>query len=358
MIADVRGQPLPAVEACRRRGAKFPAPALSGSCTREPPPVRPRSSTSPRSPSSRRSSSSPGRRWAHQTSASSSRASCGSRSASSAVTCARTRMAKRGRARAVPDEVGPDGPRGSATAFSIEVGRRRDADRHAAAPTGRSASCGAAGGSGRRGRRRRARGRLRARCGFEAGADGAVARRGSRARAAGSSRTGPRPIASSSTRVRNTFDERRVPAGVALARGRHRVSGRGRDRRRPQRREHAATSSAPRAPRPRRSAAASRATARSPSTRVTLDGASSRWPMMPTIGTGKRDWIVEYTFDRDGAARARVPPRRARRTAASELTETVARLDLRDPANLAAARAVARRALPWPPNALAAGARR
>jgi hypothetical protein len=83
--------------------------------------------------------------------------------------------------------------------------------------------------------------------------------------------------------------------------------------------------------------------------RVTLEGELT-WPMMPTVGSGKFEAIAEYTFNRDGprelVLRMGVPSKLGQ-----ELTETVGRLDLRDPQNLAAARAVLDAALPWPPDA-------
>jgi hypothetical protein len=73
------------------------------------------------------------------------------------------------------------------------------------------------------------------------------------------------------------------------------------------------------------------------------------WPVLSTAGHGTNQWVVEYTFDRHG------PRELAFRTATPsdwnhQLTETVGRLDLRDPGNLAAARSLVDAAFPWPPD--------
>ena len=87
---------------------------------------------------------------------------------------------------------------------------------------------------------------------------------------------------------------------------------------------------------------------------VTLYGrlgaeAEVTWPFRPTTGTGRAQVLVEYTYDRGG------PRELAFRTAApsdsgAKVTDSVARLDLRDPGNLAVARALVDVSWPWPTN--------
>jgi hypothetical protein len=87
---------------------------------------------------------------------------------------------------------------------------------------------------------------------------------------------------------------------------------------------------------------------------VTLYGrlgaeAELSWPLAPTVGTGRAEVLVEYTYDRSGprelAFRTAVPGERG-----SRLTETVSRLDLRDAGNRAVARQLVDTAWPWPAN--------
>jgi hypothetical protein len=73
-------------------------------------------------------------------------------------------------------------------------------------------------------------------------------------------------------------------------------------------------------------------------------------PFVPSpLGHGREEWVVEYTFGRAG-------PREIafRRGDASDggkrVSETVMRLDLREPANLAVARPLIDTRLPWPPD--------
>ncbi|MDA0178898.1 hypothetical protein OJ997_01220 [Solirubrobacter phytolaccae] len=87
--------------------------------------------------------------------------------------------------------------------------------------------------------------------------------------------------------------------------------------------------------------------------RATLDGPELARALMPTIGRGREDWVVEYTFDGNGPrelAFRRVEPS----DRDSRQTETVARLDLRDPTNAAAARPLLDARLPWGPEERAA----
>ena len=82
--------------------------------------------------------------------------------------------------------------------------------------------------------------------------------------------------------------------------------------------------------------------------RAAVDGPELALPLLPSIGRGHDEWLGEYTFSRSGpreiAFRRADPDRLGRR-----LTETVARLDLRDPANYAVARPLLEARLPWPP---------
>ncbi|MDA0169136.1 hypothetical protein OJ998_08575 [Solirubrobacter taibaiensis] len=80
--------------------------------------------------------------------------------------------------------------------------------------------------------------------------------------------------------------------------------------------------------------------------RVATDGPELTLPLMPSKGLGKQEWLAEVTLSPDG-------PREIafRRAAAgdmdSTLTETVYRLDLRDPANRAVAAPLLAAKLPW-----------
>lgn len=92
--------------------------------------------------------------------------------------------------------------------------------------------------------------------------------------------------------------------------------------------------------------------------RVATDGPELQVALMPSQGVGKREWLAEITVGPDG-------PREIafRHAVASELdskvTETVSRLDLRDPANRAVAAPLLAMKLPWVDRAaIAAVARR
>jgi hypothetical protein len=80
--------------------------------------------------------------------------------------------------------------------------------------------------------------------------------------------------------------------------------------------------------------------------RVSTDGPELRLPLTPAKGLGKQEWLAEITLGPDG-------PREVafRRASASELdskiTETVHRLDLRDPGNRAVAAPLLAMKLPW-----------
>ena len=68
--------------------------------------------------------------------------------------------------------------------------------------------------------------------------------------------------------------------------------------------------------------------------RSALDGPEASVPLLPSRGRGRDEWMVEYTFGRDGPRE--IAFRRAWPEAHGDrVAETVARLDLRDPANLA-----------------------
>ena len=71
-------------------------------------------------------------------------------------------------------------------------------------------------------------------------------------------------------------------------------------------------------------------------TRIALDGPELTIPFLPSFGRGRDEWIAEYTRGPDGPreiAFRRVVPS----AAGTKVTETFARLDLRDPSNLAIA---------------------
>ena len=74
-------------------------------------------------------------------------------------------------------------------------------------------------------------------------------------------------------------------------------------------------------------------------TRIALDGPEISVPFRSSpYGRGRDEWVAEYTSGPDGAPRE-IAFRQARPSSAGNtVTETVARLDLRDPANLAIAR--------------------
>lgn len=82
-------------------------------------------------------------------------------------------------------------------------------------------------------------------------------------------------------------------------------------------------------------------------TRIALDGPELSVPLIISpVGVGRVEWIAEYTHDRSG------PRELAFRTAkpgdhGNKVTETVARLDLRDPENLEIARPFLASQEPW-----------
>jgi hypothetical protein len=78
--------------------------------------------------------------------------------------------------------------------------------------------------------------------------------------------------------------------------------------------------------------------------RTTLDGPELSLPFMASVGRGRDEWLVEYTVGRELVFRHAEP-----QALGNKVTETIARLDLRDPANLAAARPLLEHGLPWPP---------
>jgi hypothetical protein len=78
--------------------------------------------------------------------------------------------------------------------------------------------------------------------------------------------------------------------------------------------------------------------------RTTLDGPELSLPFMPAVGRGRDEWLVEYTLGRELVFRHAEPA-----DLGNKVTETIARLDLRDPGNLAAARPLLEHNLPWPP---------
>lgn len=80
--------------------------------------------------------------------------------------------------------------------------------------------------------------------------------------------------------------------------------------------------------------------------RVSTDGPELLLPLTPSKGLGKHEWLAEITVGPDG------PRELAFRHAAasdmdSKVTETVSRLDLRDPANRAVAAPLLAMKLPW-----------
>ena len=68
--------------------------------------------------------------------------------------------------------------------------------------------------------------------------------------------------------------------------------------------------------------------------RATLDGGDVTLPLVPSIGPGREEWVLEYTFGH-GRARELVLRHGEPSRGGKQLTETVMRLDLREPANLA-----------------------
>jgi hypothetical protein len=85
--------------------------------------------------------------------------------------------------------------------------------------------------------------------------------------------------------------------------------------------------------------------------RVGVEGEVSL-PFVPAVGPGRVETLVEYTVDRRGprelAFRTAVP----QSLAGTRIAETVFRLDLRVPGNLAVARSLVDAAWPWPPAVL------
>lgn len=83
--------------------------------------------------------------------------------------------------------------------------------------------------------------------------------------------------------------------------------------------------------------------------RAQMDGPDITFPFLPAIGPGHEEFVVEFSFSRDGpreiAIRHAVPSGMG-----GQVEETVGRLDLRDPANLAFARSLIDARLPWPPH--------
>lgn len=80
--------------------------------------------------------------------------------------------------------------------------------------------------------------------------------------------------------------------------------------------------------------------------RLASDGPELSRPLLPSIGRGREEWTAEYTFSAGGprelAFRHIIPGDRD-----SRQTEIVARLDLRDPANVAVARPLLGVRFPW-----------
>ena len=84
--------------------------------------------------------------------------------------------------------------------------------------------------------------------------------------------------------------------------------------------------------------------------RAAFEGGDVSLPLMPSTGPGRDDWLVEYTFGRDGA-RELAFRHGDMSDGGKRLTETVLRLDLRDPANRAAAQPLLGLDWPWPRSA-------
>jgi hypothetical protein len=80
--------------------------------------------------------------------------------------------------------------------------------------------------------------------------------------------------------------------------------------------------------------------------RVSTDGPELQLPLIPARGLGKQEWVAELTVGPDGPHEVAF-----RRASAgdldSKLTETVYRLDLRDPENRAVAAPLLATKLPW-----------
>jgi hypothetical protein len=83
--------------------------------------------------------------------------------------------------------------------------------------------------------------------------------------------------------------------------------------------------------------------------RVGVEGEASL-PFVPAVGPGRLELMVEYTVDRGGprelAFRTTVP----QNLTGTRIEDTTYRLDLREPGNLAVARALVDAAWPWPPH--------
>ena len=75
-------------------------------------------------------------------------------------------------------------------------------------------------------------------------------------------------------------------------------------------------------------------------------------PLLPSTGPGRDDWVMEYTFGH-GGPRELVFRHGDMTDGGNRLTETVLRLDLRDPANRAAAQPLLGLDWPWPQSAKA-----
>jgi hypothetical protein len=80
--------------------------------------------------------------------------------------------------------------------------------------------------------------------------------------------------------------------------------------------------------------------------RVSTDGPELSFPLIPSKGFGKHEWLVELTLGPDGA-RELAFRHAAAGESDSKLTESVHRLDLRDPANRAVAAPLLSVRLPW-----------
>ena len=82
--------------------------------------------------------------------------------------------------------------------------------------------------------------------------------------------------------------------------------------------------------------------------RLAFDGPEVALPLVPSKGYGRAEGVVELTFTRDRAPRE-IAIRLAQATELGDkLTETVMRLDLREPANLAFAESLLGVPFPWP----------
>lgn len=82
--------------------------------------------------------------------------------------------------------------------------------------------------------------------------------------------------------------------------------------------------------------------------RVAAEAPEWAFPLTPSTGLGRAEGVIELTFTRDRAPRE-IAIRLARATKmGDQLTETVMRLDLRDPANLTFAESLLHVPWPWP----------